>query len=262
MPLSGRSRRGVALVLAAGFLAVMSAIAVAAVLAARGARNDASQERRRMEAAAALDAVTADAMVAIVAGGAGFEPGPDRMASANGLTVRVKIAREDRKIDLNTAGESVLMAAFMAAGAGAPLAARMAGATADWRDRDALRRLNGAEAADYARAGQTGPANQPFFAEAEWLSVLGVGQTVADCMGAKITVLAQDGAFAPPPGQRPSPPGSVFAIEAEIVAAAQSVGGGLRTVVRTSGDATRPIHIVAREPLSAPPACRDGGARP
>ena len=69
--------------------------------------------------------------------------------------VRVSIADEGGKIDLNLASEDLLRALFRAAGLDDRDGTALAAAIADFRDPDHLHHLNGAEDPDYSAAGLT-----------------------------------------------------------------------------------------------------------
>lgn len=74
-------------------------------------------------------------------------------AGAVGATVTVAIQDEAGKIDLNRATPELLQSLFESAGVEANGTDALADAIFDWRDRDDLRRLHGAEDGDYRTAG-------------------------------------------------------------------------------------------------------------
>ena len=87
----------------------------------------------------------------------------------------VVVQDEGGKIDLNRAPKALLDGLFRANGAEDDLAAAITDAIADWRDRDNVRRLNGAEDSDYRRVGlRHGAKDGPFERIDEARRVLGM----------------------------------------------------------------------------------------
>ena len=80
-----------------------------------------------------------------------------------GGRANVVVQDEGGKIDLNRAPKALLKGLLRANGADEDMAAAITDAIADWRDRDNVRRLNGAEDGDYRRAGlRHGAKDRPF----------------------------------------------------------------------------------------------------
>jgi general secretion pathway protein K len=93
----------------------------------------------------------------------------------DGIPVRVEMRDESAKIDINTASDALLRGVLLHAGLGEEEANHLLDAILDWRDPDTLKRVNGAEEADYRGAGLTyRPANAPFQAIEELQLVLGM----------------------------------------------------------------------------------------
>lgn len=117
-----------------------------------------------------------------------------RLALAGG-EVRVAIQDETGKIDLNMASDELLRGLFMAVGLGQDEAAAMADAVADFRDPDDLRRLHGAETADYLAAGLPyGSKDAPFQAIEELQQVLGMTAALYRRVAPLVTVYSwEDG---------------------------------------------------------------------
>ncbi|MEE8272388.1 MAG: hypothetical protein V3R98_11745 [Alphaproteobacteria bacterium] len=93
--------------------------------------------------------------------------------------VRITIADEGGKIDLNRAPDALLAGLFGALGVPEGEAAPLVDAIADFRDGDALRRAAGAEDADYAAAGRAwGAKDAPFESVAELQQVLGIDRAL------------------------------------------------------------------------------------
>lgn len=104
-------------------------------------------------------------------------------------TVAVTIESETGKVDLNTASDALLMRLLSGAGGRGIDAAGLVDKIADFRDADDLRRLNGAEAEDYRRAGLGGgPKNAPFAAVEELGAVLGLTPDLAAKLRPLVTV--------------------------------------------------------------------------
>ena len=70
-----------------------------------------------------------------------------------GALVTTEVTDERGKIDLNTAPDELIRGLIQAAGVELDEASRLTDAILDWRDGDSLRRLHGAEDADYRLAG-------------------------------------------------------------------------------------------------------------
>lgn len=89
--------------------------------------------------------------------------------------VEVRIIDESGKVDLNQADAGLLAELLRMLGSDQAEATRLAGAIADWRDRDSLSQLaGGAEDADYAAAGRGyGAKDADFESIAELQQVLG-----------------------------------------------------------------------------------------
>ncbi|HSV28397.1 MAG TPA: hypothetical protein VLL76_02530, partial [Candidatus Omnitrophota bacterium] len=89
---------------------------------------------------------------------------------------RVEIVLRDEagRVDVNYADQALLAGLLAGAGLDAEAAEALADAIQDWSDGDDLRRLNGAEAADYRDAGIDPPANRPFALVAELARVKGM----------------------------------------------------------------------------------------
>ena len=103
--------------------------------------------------------------------------------------VRIGIESETGKVDLNNASDALLMRLLEGVGAKGLNAASLTDRIADFRDGDGLRRLNGAEADEYRRAGVPGgPKDAPFAAVEELGQVLGVSPELAARLRPYVTV--------------------------------------------------------------------------
>lgn len=68
-------------------------------------------------------------------------------------TVRVSLQDENGKLNINSVGAAELLPLFAAAGVDETTASMLTDRILDWRDKDDLKRLNGAENEDYIKAG-------------------------------------------------------------------------------------------------------------
>lgn len=89
--------------------------------------------------------------------------------------VSVAMVDESGKIDINVASDQLMRGVLAAQGLSDEEAAALVDSIADWRDQDNLKRLHGAEAAEYVAAGRKyKPANAPFQTIEELKLVLGI----------------------------------------------------------------------------------------
>jgi len=111
---------------------------------------------------------------------------------------------ESAKIDLNFAPDALLRGLFAnVGGADAELTARLVEAVADWRDRDDLRRPNGAEEPEYRAAGlKYGPSNARFETVTELARVLGMTTALYARVASSLTVHARQGGINPATASR------------------------------------------------------------
>ncbi len=112
--------------------------------------------------------------------------------SFDGTPVRVEMRDESAKIDINTASDALLRGLFVSAGLNDDEANALLDAVLDWRDADSLKRLHGAEEADYKAAGLSyRPANAPFQAIEELQLVLGMRPEIYRRIAPSITVYSR-----------------------------------------------------------------------
>lgn len=165
--------RGFALPLAAAAIALLAvALGVAAdALSGASAAGRREEARWRLELAAA----TLEARLAHLVLTAPLEPralqipgaplildGRPYLAQVDGVgAFTVSVQDEAGLFNLNTPEELAVARLLRGAGVQEWRAETLAGALADFTDGDDLRRLNGAEAREYAAAGRSGPANAP-----------------------------------------------------------------------------------------------------
>ncbi|HET7728891.1 MAG TPA: hypothetical protein VFK48_02550 [Usitatibacter sp.] len=112
--------------------------------------------------------------------------------SFDSIPVRVEMRDESAKIDINTASEPLLRGLLASSGLNDADAAKLLDAILDWRDRDALKRPNGAEEPDYRDAGLPyKPANSAFQAIEELQLVLGMRPDLYRRLAPSITVFSR-----------------------------------------------------------------------
>jgi general secretion pathway protein K len=118
--------------------------------------------------------------------------GTVRQVMVGDATVAVTVLDEAGKVDLNYAPEELLLNVLAGLGVDGDAAASLADAIADWRDPDDLKRLRGAEAAEYRRAGLSAtPSNAPFAAVSELRLVLGMTPEIYRRLAPLVTVYAR-----------------------------------------------------------------------
>ena len=115
--------------------------------------------------------------------------GTEHLFLFGGGEVHIVIEDEAGKVDLNRAPDTLLVDLFVAAGVEDQRASELVDAIVDFRDRDDLRRLNGAEDGDYEQAGLPyGAKDAPFEAIEELQRVLGMTQALYQAVAPSITV--------------------------------------------------------------------------
>lgn len=175
-----------------------------------------------------------------------------------GGEVRVAIQDEAGKIDLNTASDELLHGLFTSIGLADDEAGVLVDAVADFRDPDDLRRLNGAEDADYLAAGLPhGAKDAPFEAIEELQQVLGMTPRLYRRIAPLATVHSWEDGIDPlvaPPEVLSAVPGIVPAqVEAVLDArAGQRAGEDARTMAGTPE--TGRSLLERRSPIEEPAA--------
>lgn len=113
----------------------------------------------------------------------------------DGALLEVRITDERGKLDINAADEQTLFNLFVNNGVAAGDAELLAAAIIDWRDADAVERVNGAEEEAYLAAGlQVGPANRAFMMVEELLQVLGMSYELYRKIEPGVSVFSRSGA--------------------------------------------------------------------
>lgn len=178
MPPGGR-QTGVAMILVLWVAMLLTVIAGSFAFATRTDMAVIQNSLERARAEAAADAALHRAMLEM------YKPASDltRWKSDGemhdfewqGIPVRVSLMDESGKIDINTANPDLLKGLLIFGGIAEDQAVKLVDAIQDWRDTDTLRRLNGAEEAEYQAAGlKYKPANAPFQTIEELRMVLGM----------------------------------------------------------------------------------------
>lgn len=104
-------------------------------------------------------------------------------------TINISLLDVSGKIDLNSASDLLLKGLLKSAGLDDEKTAALLDAILDWRDPDDLRRINGAELAEYQAAGlKYKPANAPFETIDELQRVLGMTPQLYGRMADALTV--------------------------------------------------------------------------
>jgi general secretion pathway protein K len=179
MPNPPRSRqRGLALVLVLWVLTLMTVMAGSYGLSTRREAALLEHAHERAKGVALADGGISYAMMMLSLPDPKLRwrvDGTPYFWEAEGARVRIRIMDEGGKIDLNVAQEQTLRTVLNFVLHNDEQSVQLADAILDWRDPDDLKRLHGAESADYKSAGskQT-PQNRHFLVMEELRSVLGI----------------------------------------------------------------------------------------
>lgn len=191
-----KSERGVALVIVLWIVTLLTVIASSFLFAMRTETKIVSNGMARAKAEAAAEAAVHRALFEV------YKPFNDTERwHADGVThvwqyagaeISVMMQDESGKIDINRANDQLLRGLFLAQGAEADEASALIDVIADWRDPDALKRLKGAEEAEYVAAGRTyKPANAPFQSIEELKLVLGMTASLYQRIEPHITIFSR-----------------------------------------------------------------------
>jgi len=104
------------------------------------------------------------------------------------VEVEVRVFGESGRVDLNAAPPALIDALLAAHGVPEEERVQLRDALLDWRDRDHLVRLAGAEEAAYRAAGREGPGNRPFRHPGELARVLGFSPDLVRVLWDDVTV--------------------------------------------------------------------------
>lgn len=185
-------RRGLALLSVLWVLTLLAVMAASFTRTTRTdltlARNLAAQTRAEALADAGVN-WTAAKLDQPVADGGWWLDGGVHSLSYGGGEIRVRIADEAGKIDLNGASRDLLRALFRAVDRPPEESAALADAILDFRDADSLRQPAGAEDSDYAAAGLAHDAKDaPFEDIVELRQVLGMTARLYEDVAPVLTV--------------------------------------------------------------------------
>lgn len=232
-PSPDRPQQGLALVVALWVSLLLAAMASAFVLDTRSDAQislnvvDAAQARALADGGVYL--AIADLLADRSAQRWPHDGRPLPVALPDGA-LEVSIQDEAGKVDLNAAPDELLLGLFAAVGIDGADADRLLDAIADWRDPDTLRRLNGAEDADYRAAGLSyGAKNAPFAHVDELRMVLGVTPDIYRRLRPLVTVYSGQARIDPdtaPPGVLLALPGMSRELVSQVVAARAELTGG------------------------------------
>ena len=198
-------QRGIALVLVLWVLLLLTIISGSFALMARMDRLEANTLLSGTQARFSAEAAINLAVLAL------RDQNDDNRMLADGrvyqqqlgdILVEVSAIDERGKLDINAADELTLENIFIGHGMEPGDAEMLAAAVLDWRDKDELERVNGAEEDAYLAAGLlVGPANRPFLMTEELLQVIGMPYELYRRLEPGITVFSRvaepNPAFAP-----------------------------------------------------------------
>ena len=195
-------QQGIAIIIVLWVITLLTLIAASFVTVMRSDIQVVTNSMGRAKAEAAANAGIQRAMFEL------FKPvnTPERWA-ADGVprewtyqdaAITVTMNDESGKVDINTASEVLLRSLFQSQGLTSDEAVAMVDAMNDWRDQDSVKRLHGAEEAEYLAAGlKYKPANAPFQAIEELKLVLGMTPQIYQRIAPLITIYSrQPGVYA------------------------------------------------------------------
>lgn len=188
-------QQGVALVLVLWILALMTIMAGSFALSTRRETSLAAHSRERAKAVALADGGIHYALFMLNLPSTVHrwraDGTPYRLA-LGGAPVEVRIHDEAGKIDLNAARDSTLRTILTKVIQNEDQAVKLTDAILDWRDGDDMKRLNGAESAEYRAAGLTQmPQNRNFLVLEELRGVLGVTPSLYGKLEPLFTIYTQ-----------------------------------------------------------------------
>ena len=118
----------------------------------------------------------------------GFDATPHAWSFA-GKELRITVAGESGRIDLNAAPPELLLQLLEVAGVSAPEAEALVDAIQDWRDVDSDTHINGAEDPEYEQAGRPYGAKDATFSSVQELrQVLGMTSQLYDILAPALTI--------------------------------------------------------------------------
>lgn len=189
--MAAHSQRGVALMSVLWIILLVSTIATSL---SASVRTDSRIVRRAIQtsqveqlARGAVDLAIYKIKTADVSGWRA--DGVPRDFKIGGTTLKIAIADESGKVDINHAPVELLQSLFAALGEDADRSATLADAIVDFRDTDDFRMALGAERSDYLAAGRSnGPRNSDFEVVSELQNVLGMDASTYARLQPHVTV--------------------------------------------------------------------------
>ena len=193
---ASRRQRGIALIIVLWITTLLMLIASSFIYAMRTDVKIVANSLARARLEATADAAVQRAILEM------FKPpqlpgrwttdGVPQTWSYQGVAVEVSMTDESGKIDINTASDALLRGLFLAQGMKDEEAAAMIDAILDWRDADSIKRLHGAEEAEYLAAGYSyKPANAAFQSNEELRLVMGMTPELFDKVAPLITIYSR-----------------------------------------------------------------------
>ena len=191
-----RRQSGIALILVVWVVTLLLAISGSFLYstrtAARAMRNTSALARIEAVARAAVVRALIDTLKPQGQPGVWRRGVQQQAWSFDGHEVKVSVADESARIDINSGNDALLAGLLRRAGLEEAEAARQLDVILDWRDADGLRRPNGAEEPEYTAAGLPGrPANQIFQSAEELQLVLGMRAEIYQRLASMITVYSR-----------------------------------------------------------------------
>ena len=191
-----RNQKGIALIIVLWITTLLMLIASSFIYAMRTDVNIVANSLARARLEAAADAAVQRSVFEMSKPqqlpGRWTTDGVAQSWSYQGVAVEVGMTDESGKIDINTASDALLRGLFLAQGMKEEEAATVTDAILDWRDADLLRRLRGAEEADYLAAGYSyKPANAAFQSTEELRLVMGMTPELFDKVAPLITIYSR-----------------------------------------------------------------------
>ncbi len=187
------SDRGSVLVLALWAVAALALGATAIIATGRVQQTIARNEAEALRQELALQSGIHVAMHGLLNRPADWPvDGRPRMLEIGAERIRVSIADEAGKIDVNTASEDFLLGLLGPINMGHEQKRRVVAAIQDWRDLDDDRRALGSERVDYADSGYNyEPRNRPFANPVELRRVKGMDAAIYSQVASAMTVYSQ-----------------------------------------------------------------------
>lgn len=197
-----RSQQGVALVLVMWVAVLISVVAASFIVERRSEtlviRNSVSMARAEAVADAGIQRAVWELYRTDNAPEAWKRDGTVQAWSFDGVPVKVDIRDESAKIDINSAGDTLIHGMFTSIGVAEDEASRLTDAILDWRDADSFKRPNGAEEPEYKAAGLPyKPANDSFQAIEELQLVLGMRPEIYRRIEPMVTVFSRQSGVNP-----------------------------------------------------------------